>query len=81
MMVAANQVFSCNGCHPGKRRRLFRWATSTPWAPPQLPIRRVRARLRGYETAYAYMVDAIGHALERWEHGAGPRRLATGGKR
>jgi DNA-binding transcriptional regulator GbsR (MarR family) len=52
-----------------------------------LPIRseRVRARLRGYETAYAYMVGAIGEALDGWERGAGARRAAartaTGGKR
>ena len=44
-----------------------------------LPIRseRVRARLRGYETAYAYMVEAIGEALGRWERGAVGRRVAS----
>ena len=39
----------------------------------------MRARLRGYETAYAYIMDAIGHALDRWERGATGRRVATGG--
>lgn len=66
--------------------RLKRWqrfAQAVGDARRMLPIRseRVRARLRGYETAYAYMVDAIGQSLDRWEHGAGARRLATGGKR
>jgi DNA-binding transcriptional regulator GbsR (MarR family) len=64
--------------------RLKRWQRFTQAvgeARRTLPIRseRVRARLRGYETAYAYMVDAIGHALDRWERGAAGRRAATGG--
>ena len=63
--------------------RLGRWQRFTEAvgaARRTLPIRseRVRARLRGYETAYAYMVDAIGEALERWEHGAGARTAARG---
>jgi hypothetical protein len=37
----------------------------------------VRARLRGYETAYAYMVEAIGGAVGRWERGAVGRRVAS----
>jgi hypothetical protein len=45
----------------------------------------VRARLRGYESAYAYIVGEIGEALERWEHAsAGGRsngRLAHNGGR
>jgi DNA-binding transcriptional regulator GbsR (MarR family) len=66
--------------------RLKRWqrfAEAVREARRTLPIRseRVRARLRGYETAYAYMVAAIGQSLDRWEHGAAARRLATGGKR
>jgi DNA-binding transcriptional regulator GbsR (MarR family) len=53
--------------------RLKRWQRFTEAvgeARRTLPIRseRVRSRLRGYETAYAYMVDAIGDALDRWEH-------------
>jgi len=64
--------------------RLKRWQRFTQAvgeARRTLPIRseRVRARLRGYETAYAYIMDAIGHALYRWERGATGRRVATGG--
>jgi DNA-binding transcriptional regulator GbsR (MarR family) len=68
--------------------RLRRWQRFTQAvrdARSTLPIRseRVRARLRGYETAYAYMVEAIGEALERWEQApAGDRaagKVATGG--
>jgi DNA-binding transcriptional regulator GbsR (MarR family) len=70
--------------------RLRRWQRFTETvreARRTLPIRseRVRARLRGYETAYAYMADAIGRALDRWEHdAAGTRasgRVANGSKR
>jgi DNA-binding transcriptional regulator GbsR (MarR family) len=70
--------------------RLRRWQRFTETvgaARRTLPIRseRVRARLRGYETAYAYMVDAMGEALDGWERGPGarrpPARAATGGKR
>jgi DNA-binding transcriptional regulator GbsR (MarR family) len=65
--------------------RLRRWQRFTEAvgdARRTLPIRseRVRARLRGYETAYAYMVGAIGDALERWQDGSSeprpPRRTA-----
>ena len=64
--------------------RLKRWQRFTQAvgeARRTLPIRseRVRARLRGYEKAYAYIMDAIGHALHRWERGATGRRVATGG--
>lgn len=64
-------------------RRWQRFTQAVGEARRTLPIRseRVRARLRGYETAYAYMVDAIGHALDRWERGAAGRRVATGGAR
>jgi DNA-binding transcriptional regulator GbsR (MarR family) len=50
-------------------RRWQRFTEAVGEARRTLPIRseRVRARLRGYETAYAYMVDAIGDALERWQ--------------
>jgi DNA-binding transcriptional regulator GbsR (MarR family) len=69
--------------------RLRRWQRFTETvgeARRTLPIRseRVRARLRGYETAYAYMAGAIGQALERWEQGPGGRlggRMAQGGAR
>lgn len=70
--------------------RLRRWQRFTQAvgdARRTLPIRseRVRARLRGYETAYAYMVGAIGEALDRWEHRPTHRRaaakLAHGGSR
>ncbi len=55
--------------------RLRRWQRFTEAvgdARRMLPIRseRVRARLRGYETAYAYMADAIGAALQRGERAA-----------
>ena len=62
-------------------RRWQRFTEAVGEARRTLPIRsgRVRARLRGYETAYAYMVSAIGQALERWE--GGPGRVAHGGKR
>ncbi|HKT61628.1 MAG TPA: hypothetical protein VJQ46_16345, partial [Gemmatimonadales bacterium] len=52
-----------------------------------LPIRseRVRARLRGYESAYAYIVGQIGEALNRWEHtsatGRSNGKLAQNGGR
>jgi DNA-binding transcriptional regulator GbsR (MarR family) len=68
-------------------RRWQRFTEAVGEARRTLPIRsgRVRARLRGYETAYAYMADAIGQALERWERGAGPDHgaapVAHGAKR
>lgn len=63
--------------------RLKRWqrfAEAVGEARRTLPIRseRVRARLRGYETAYTYMVGVIGQSLERWGNGAAARRLAGG---
>jgi DNA-binding transcriptional regulator GbsR (MarR family) len=62
-------------------RQWQRFTQAVGEARRTLPIRseRVRARLRGYETAYAYMVDAIAHALDRWERGAAGRRVANGG--
>lgn len=62
-----------------RMRRWQRFTETVGEARRNLPIRseRVRARLRGYETAYAYMVDAIGQALERWERGAVGRRVAS----
>jgi DNA-binding transcriptional regulator GbsR (MarR family) len=62
-------------------RRWERFTETVGQARRTLPIRseRVRARLRGYETAYAYMVGAIGHALDRWERGTPGRPVATGG--
>jgi hypothetical protein len=66
-------------------RRWQRFTEAVGEARRTLPIRseRVRARLRGYETAYAYMVGAIGEALERWEHGGTrpPGKVAGGGRR
>jgi DNA-binding transcriptional regulator GbsR (MarR family) len=64
--------------------RLKRWQRLTEAvgeARRTLPIRsgRVRARLRGYETAYAYMVDAISDALDRWEHAPSGGRVVSGG--
>jgi len=64
--------------------RLKRWQRFTEAvgeARRTLPIRseRVRARLRGYETAYAYMVDAIGDALDRWDHVPSGGRVVSGG--
>jgi DNA-binding transcriptional regulator GbsR (MarR family) len=68
--------------------RLRRWQRFTEAvgdARRTLGIRseRVRARLRGYETAYAYLVDAIGDALQRWEQDGGRPggKLAHGGVR
>lgn len=67
--------------------RLQRWrrfAEAVGEARRTLPIRseRVRTRLRGYEIAYAYMVDVVGQSLARWQNGAAARRLAgEGGKR
>src|SRR6476469_7511507 len=54
-------------------RRWQRFTEAVGEARRTLPIRseRVRARLRGYETAYAYMVGEIGEALHRSEHGSG----------
>lgn len=65
--------------------RLKRWqrfAEAVGEARRTLPGRReeVRSRLKGYETAYAFMVGAIGEALESWqEHGAGRHALANDG--
>lgn len=52
-------------------RRWQRFTEAVGEARRTLPIRseRVRERLRGYETAYAYMVNAIGEALANWEGG------------
>ena len=62
-----------------RMRRWQRFTETVGAARRTLPIRseRVRARLRGYETAYAYMVDAIGQALDRWERGHAGRRVAS----
>lgn len=68
-------------------RRWQRFTEAVGEARRTLPIHseRVRARLRGYETAYAYMVEAIGEALERWEEsapsGQGARGAIPGGRR
>ncbi len=66
-------------------RRWQRFTEAVGEARRTLPIRskRVRLRLGGYEKAYAYMVDAIGSALDRWERGAGQAatRAAHGSKR
>ena len=69
-----------------RMRRWQRFTLAVGEARRTLPIRseRVRARLRGYETAYTYMVAEIGEALERWEHTASRRtasKLAQGGGR
>jgi DNA-binding transcriptional regulator GbsR (MarR family) len=69
-----------------RMRRWQRFTQAVGDARRTLPIRseRVRARLRRYETAYTYMVGAIGQALERWEHTAPGRaaaKLAQGGGR
>ena len=69
-----------------RMRRWQRFTETVGEARRTLPIRseRVRARLRGYEKAYAYMVEAIGQAVGHWERGAAGRtgsRLAHGGKR
>ena len=55
-----------------RMRRWERFTEAVGDARRTLPIRseRVRARLRGYETAYAFMVEAIGQALQRWQRGA-----------
>jgi DNA-binding transcriptional regulator GbsR (MarR family) len=55
-----------------RMRRWQRFTEAVGDARRTLPIRseRVRARLRGYETAYAFMVEAIGQALQRWQRGA-----------
>jgi DNA-binding transcriptional regulator GbsR (MarR family) len=63
--------------------RLGRWQRFTEAvgeARRNLPIssERVHARLRGYETAYAYMADAIGAALRAWDARPASRRLASG---
>jgi hypothetical protein len=62
--------------------RMQRWQRFTETvgeARRTLPIRseRVRSRLKGYETAYASMVEAIGQALDRWERRTGGRRVAS----
>jgi DNA-binding transcriptional regulator GbsR (MarR family) len=64
--------------------RLKRWQRFTEAvgdARRTVPIRsqRVRARLRGYESAYAYMVGAIGHALDRWRAPDDRSGVAGGG--
>jgi DNA-binding transcriptional regulator GbsR (MarR family) len=65
--------------------RLGRWQRFTEAvgeARRTVPIRsaRVRARLRGYETAYAYMAEAIGAALREWEEQWNSPPLASGGR-
>ena|SRR5829696_4036217 len=64
-------------------RRWQRFTEAVGEARRTLPVRcvRVRGRLRGYESAYAYMVDAIGAAVERWERSARPGRRAAGAAR
>jgi DNA-binding transcriptional regulator GbsR (MarR family) len=69
-------------------RRWQRFTQAVGEARRTLPIRseRVRARLRGYESAYAYIVGAIGEALERWQHAsaggrANGRLVQNGGRR
>jgi DNA-binding transcriptional regulator GbsR (MarR family) len=66
-------------------RRWQRFTQAVGEARRTLPIRseRVRARLRGYENAYAFIVEEIGEALGRWEQagGRGGRKLAQGGGR
>jgi DNA-binding transcriptional regulator GbsR (MarR family) len=69
-----------------RMRRWQRFTETVGEARRTLPIRseRVRARLRGYEKAYAFMVDAIGQAVGHWERGGAGRagsRLAHGSKR
>jgi DNA-binding transcriptional regulator GbsR (MarR family) len=70
-----------------RMRRWQRFTQAVGEARRTLPIRseRVRARLRGYESAYAYMVGEIGQALARWEHasaaGRSNGRLAHNGGR
>ena len=69
--------------------RMSRWQRFTETvgeARRTLPIRseRVRSRLRGYEKAYAYMVEAIGDAVVQWQRAAQGRpapKLAHGSKR
>ena len=62
-----------------RMRRWQRFAETLREARRTLPIRseRVQTRLKGYETAYAYMVEAIAEAVERWERGAVGRRVAS----
>ncbi|HUR93241.1 MAG TPA: MarR family transcriptional regulator, partial [Gemmatimonadales bacterium] len=62
----------------GRLRRWQRFTEAVGEARRTLPTpsERVRGRLRGYETAYAYMVDAIGAAVDRWERRARPGRRA-----
>jgi DNA-binding transcriptional regulator GbsR (MarR family) len=71
-----------------RMRRWQRFTQAVGEARRTLPIRseRVRARLRGYESAYAYIVGAIGEALERWQHAsaggrANGRLVQNGGRR
>ena len=65
--------------------RLERWqrfADAVGDARRTLPIRsaRVRARLRGYETASAYMAGAIAAALREWDERSDSPRLVGGGR-
>jgi len=71
-----------------RMRRWQRFTQAVGEARRTLPIRseRVRARLRGYESAYAYIVGEIGEALERWQHAsaggrANGRLVQNGGRR
>jgi DNA-binding transcriptional regulator GbsR (MarR family) len=66
--------------------RLKRWqrfAETVGEARRTLPIgsERVRARLQGYETAYAFMADVIGEALENWHDGANGALAREGARR
>lgn len=65
--------------------RLGRWQRFTEAvadARRTIPIRseRVRARLLGYETAYAHMAGAISAALREWDERGDTPRLASGGR-
>jgi DNA-binding transcriptional regulator GbsR (MarR family) len=75
----APDLFSCTMAE--RLKRWQRFAEAVGEARRTLPIGSdgVRARLKGYETAYAFMVDAIGEALESWQHGAAGRGLAREG--
>ncbi len=67
-------------------RRLQRWERFTEAVrdarrtiPSQSPA--VRARLKAYETGWTYMMEAIGHALEKWNRAPQRRQVASGSGR
>jgi DNA-binding transcriptional regulator GbsR (MarR family) len=67
-------------------RRLQRWerfADAVRDARRTIPSQSaaVRARLKGYETGWTYMMEAMGQALDRWNRAPQKKQVAGGSSR